>query len=43
VTDVPFTPVSRPSFMIDAGGFLACDRDPLDYPKIYSFTLSERS
>ncbi|MBN2609486.1 MAG: hypothetical protein JXA64_10270 [Candidatus Fermentibacteraceae bacterium] len=42
VTDVPFTPVSRPSFMIDAGGFLACDRDPLDYPKIFSFTLAER-
>lgn len=41
VTDVPFTPVTRPDFMIDAGGFLACDRDPLDYPKIFTFELGE--
>lgn len=41
VTDVPFTPVSRPSFMIDSGGYLACDRDPLDYPKVFSFRLDE--
>ena len=39
VTDVPFTPVSRPDFMIGNGGFLACDRDPLDYPKIFTFSL----
>ncbi|MCD4701596.1 MAG: hypothetical protein K8S24_07040, partial [Candidatus Aegiribacteria sp.] len=39
VTDVEFTAVTRPSFMIDAGGILACDRDPMDYPKIYSFQL----
>jgi hypothetical protein len=41
VTDVEFTAVTRPSFMIDAGGILACDRDPMDYPKIYSFELLE--
>ncbi|MCD4702360.1 MAG: 6-bladed beta-propeller, partial [Candidatus Aegiribacteria sp.] len=39
VTDVEFTAVTRPSFVIDAGGILACDRDPMDYPKIYSFQL----
>ena len=39
VTDVEFTSVSRPSFMIDAGGILAYDSDPMDYPKIYSFQL----
>jgi len=41
VTDVPFTPVTRPDFMIDAGGYLACDRDPLDYPKVFVFELEE--
>ncbi|MCD4774570.1 MAG: 6-bladed beta-propeller [Candidatus Aegiribacteria sp.] len=39
VTDVEFTPVTRPSFMIDAGGILAFDSDPMDYPKIYSFQI----
>lgn len=43
VTDVPFTPVTRPDFMIDAGGYLACDRDPLDYPKVFTFRLEEGS
>jgi hypothetical protein len=37
VPDVEFTPVTRPSFMIDTGGILAYDSDPLDYPKIYLF------
>lgn len=41
VPDVEFTPVTRPSFMIDTGGILACDRDPMDYPKIYNFQLQE--
>ncbi len=41
VTDVEFTAVTRPSFIIDAGGILACDRDPMDYPKIYLFQLLE--
>lgn len=41
VPDVEFTAVTRPSFMIDAGGILACDRDPMDYPKIYNFGLLE--
>ncbi|MCK4806956.1 MAG: 6-bladed beta-propeller [Candidatus Aegiribacteria sp.] len=41
VTDVEFTAVTRPSFMIDTGGILACDRDPMDYPKIYNFRLQE--
>ncbi len=39
--DVEFTAVTRPSFMIDTGGILACDRDPMDYPKIYNFQLME--
>lgn len=39
VTDVEFTPVTRPSFKINAGGILAYDSDPMDYPKIYSFQL----
>ena len=41
VTDVEFTAVTRPAFSIDAGGILACDRDPMDYPKIYNFRLLE--
>ncbi|MEN8208938.1 MAG: hypothetical protein ABFR50_06780, partial [Candidatus Fermentibacteria bacterium] len=41
VPDVEFTPVTRPSFMIDTGGILACDRDPMDYPKIFTFKLLE--
>ena len=41
VPDVAFTAVTRPSFMIDSGGILACDRDPMDYPKIYNFQLLE--
>ena len=41
VTNVVFTPLTRPSFRINAGGILACDRDPMDYPKIYLFQLLE--
>ncbi len=41
VPDVEFTAVTRPSFMIDTGGILACDQDPMDYPKIYNFQLLE--
>ena len=41
VTDVEFTAVTRPSFAIDAGGILAWDRDPMDYPKVYNFQLLE--
>lgn len=43
VTEEPFTPVTRPDFMIGTGGFLACDRDPLDYPKVFTFSLGESS
>jgi hypothetical protein len=43
VTDVEFTPVTRPSFMIDQGGILACDRDPMDYPKIFLFSMPQQS
>ncbi len=39
--DVAFTAVTRPAFMIDAGGILAYDQDPMDYPKIYNFQLLE--
>ncbi|MCD4846585.1 MAG: 6-bladed beta-propeller [Candidatus Aegiribacteria sp.] len=42
VTDVEFTPVTRPSFKVDAGGILAYDQDPMDYPKIYLFELVEQ-
>ncbi|NOQ23502.1 MAG: 6-bladed beta-propeller [Candidatus Aegiribacteria sp.] len=41
VTNVDFTPVTRPSFSIDAGGILAWNRDPMDYPKIYNLQLLE--
>lgn len=41
VTDVEFTPVTRPNFEVDAGGILAYDSDPMDYPKIYLFELIE--
>ena len=41
VTDVEFTPVTRPNFKVDAGGVLAYDSDPMDYPKIYLFELVE--
>lgn len=43
VTDVPFTPVTRPTFTVDGGGILACDRDPVDYPKVYTFSMTDRS
>ncbi len=43
VTDVPFTPVTRPTFVVDSGGFLACDVDPMDYPKVYVFSLQGES
>ena len=42
VTDVEFTPITRPSFKVDAGGVLAYDQDPMDYPKIYLFELVEQ-
>ena len=41
VTDVEFTPVTRPTFRVDTGGVLAYDQDPMDYPKIYLFKLVE--
>ncbi len=41
VTDAEFTPVTRPNFKVDAGGVLAYDQDPMDYPKIYLFELVE--
>jgi len=41
IPDVEFTALTRPSFKIDAGGILAFDSDPLDYPKIYCFELTE--
>lgn len=43
VTDVPFTPVTRPTFTVDGYGILACDRDPLDYPRVYIFDMPGRS
>lgn len=43
VTDFPFTPVTRPSFTVDGSGILACDRDPMDYPKVYTFRMPGRS
>lgn len=43
VTDFPFTPVTRPTFTVDGSGILACDRDPVDYPKVYTFTMPGRS
>jgi hypothetical protein len=39
--DNGFTPVTRPVFKVDAGGILAWDRDPMDYPKIYLIQLTE--
>jgi hypothetical protein len=41
VTDEPFSPVTRPYFTVDQGGIVACDRDPVDYPKIYICELPE--
>jgi hypothetical protein len=41
VPDVEFTAVTRPTFRVDAGGILAYDRDPMDYPKIFNFRLLE--
>ena len=41
VTDVEFTPVTRPTFKVNSGGILAYDRDPMDYPKLYLFELVE--
>lgn len=41
VTNVEFTPVTRPSFKVNSGGILAYDTDPMDYPKIYLFELVE--
>ncbi len=41
VTDVEFTPVTRPTFRVDAGGVFAYYQDPMDYSKIYLFELVE--
>jgi len=41
VIDTDFDNVNRPDFVIESGGFLAFDRDPLDYPKIYVLELLE--
>jgi hypothetical protein len=41
VTNVEFTPVTRPTFKVNSGGILAYDRDPMDYPKLYLFELVE--
>jgi len=35
VPELRFPQVGRPAFRVDAGGIIAFDRDPLDYPKIY--------
>ena len=41
VVDADFDNVNRPDFVVEPGGFLAFDRDPLDYPKIYLLELLE--
>ena len=41
VPEDEFPQVGRPTFRVDAGGMLAFDRDPVDYPKIYRLRLEE--
>ena len=41
VTDPPFSPLTRPYFTVDRGGIVACDRDPVDYPKVYVCELQD--
>jgi hypothetical protein len=41
VVDSDFDNINRPDFLVEPGGFLAFDRDPLDYPKIYLLELLE--
>jgi len=41
VPDRDFPQVGRPAFRVDAGGILAYDRDPSDWPKIYQLRLAE--
>ena len=41
VVDADFDNINRPDFVVEPDGFLAFDRDPLDYPKIYILELIE--